>query len=93
VVLLHTHDHVVRFISQKYMEIILGVFVSLLVEGIKKKFGAKGWASRAILLGVALVSATIYWALATTGYWEIILKVLVIAGAFYAFVIRAFEQE
>jgi len=93
VVLLHTHDHVVRFISQNHMEIIIGTLVSLLVEAIKSKFGTSGWTTRAILLGMAILGATAYTFLAKTGYWEVIAKVLVTAGAFYAFVIRAFKTE
>jgi NhaP-type Na+/H+ or K+/H+ antiporter len=75
------------------MEIFIGAVVSLLAEAIKTKFGTSGWQSRGIVVGLALVGATAYYFLAQTGYLEAVIKVLVIAGAFYAFIIRAFKSE
>lgn len=74
------------------MEIIIGSFVSLLVEAIKKRFGVTGWTTRFILLALAVVGAGVYTMLIKVGYWEVIAKVLITAGAFYAFVIRALKE-
>jgi hypothetical protein len=73
------------------MELVIGAIASLFVEGLKRKYGTDGWATRAILMAMVLTGATAYYFLVQTGYWEIVAKVLVTAGAFYAFVIQYFK--
>jgi hypothetical protein len=46
-----------------------------------------------ILLGVSLGAAGLYCALVAVGYWETVANVLIIAGAFYLFVIQRFESK
>jgi hypothetical protein len=46
-----------------------------------------------VLLGVSLATARLYCALVAVGYWETVANVLLIAGAFYTFVIQRFEDK
>lgn len=74
------------------MEIIIGAAVSLLVQWIKQK-ASNQWETLLVLLTVSLGAAgIIYAALVAVGYWGTVANILVVAGAFYAFVIQRFEQ-
>jgi hypothetical protein len=42
---------------------------------------------------LSLAAAGFYAALVSVGYWETVGNVLIIAGAFYAYVIQRFEVE
>jgi hypothetical protein len=75
------------------MELFIGAFVSLLVQYVKTRFGTSGYATLAIVLGASLLAAVIYNGAVYYGYWDVLLKVLVSAGAFYAFVIARFEGK
>ena len=74
------------------MEYILGVVVSLLVQWLKFKFDTRGLTTKVILLLVALASAAVYTQLMKLGLWAPVAQILMTAGAFYAFVITAFEK-
>lgn len=74
------------------MEIIIGAAVSLLVQWIKQKT-TNQIETLLVLLAVSLGAAGLYCALVAVGYWETIAKILVIAGAFYTFVIQRFESK
>ena len=74
------------------MTIIIGAAVSLLVQWIKQKASSQ-IETLVILLGVSLAAAGLYCALVAVGYWETVANVLIIAGAFYAFVIQRFESK
>lgn len=73
------------------MTIIIGAAVSLLVQWIKQKT-TNQLETLLVLLGVSLGAAGLYCALVAVGYWETVANVLIIAGAFYAFVIQRFES-
>lgn len=75
-----------------YMELILGSAVSLLVQWLKKKFGTSEWKTLGVLLVVSLVAAFAYTYLVTAGYWQTVAEILVLAGAFYTFVIARFKK-
>jgi hypothetical protein len=74
------------------MTIIIGAAVSLLVQWIKQKT-TNQLETLLVLLGMSLGAAGIYCALVAVGYWETVANVLIIAGAFYAFVIQRFESK
>ena len=73
------------------MEIIVGAGVSLLVEWLKARFGTSEWKTLGILLVLCLVVAFGYTYLVAVGYWETFASILVLAGAFYTFVIARFK--
>ncbi len=70
---------------------IVSAAVSLLVQWLKVKFGTQEWKTLGVLLVVSLVAAAGYTYLVAAGYWETVAQVLVIAGAFFTFVIARFQ--
>jgi hypothetical protein len=75
------------------MEYILGVFVSLSVEGLKSKYGADGMRTMTILTLASVGAAVIYAVLSANGYWSTLAQILTTAGAFHNFIIRQIERE
>ncbi|HET9878866.1 MAG TPA: hypothetical protein VFQ81_06140 [Candidatus Limnocylindria bacterium] len=73
------------------MTIIISAAVSLLVQWIKQKT-TNQLETLLVLLAISLAAAGLYCALVAVGYWETVANVLLIAGAFYAFVIQRFES-
>lgn len=74
------------------MEIIIGVGVSLIVQGIKNWFGTSQMGTLASVLILSLVGAAIYYYVADTQYWRDLLEIGAIAGAFYTYIIARFEK-
>lgn len=75
------------------MEYILGIIVSLIVEGVKKYVKADSFTTHAVLFLLAIVGAGIFVFLSSTDFWPVILKVLTSAAAFHNLVIRKFEEQ
>lgn len=73
------------------MDIVLGPIVALLIQWAKNKFGTNNAATLACVALLSLVAASVYTYFANIGLWPLFAKVLVMAGAFYTFVIRQFE--
>lgn len=73
------------------MEVIIGALVSLIVEVLKKQFGTSEYKTLGVLLVISLVAAAAYTYLVTAGYWQTVASVLVLAGAFYTFVLARFK--
>lgn len=73
------------------MEIIVGAAVSLLVEWLKSQMNLGEYKTLSILFIVSLVAAAVYTYLVSVGYWATVANVLVLAGAFYTFVIARFK--
>lgn len=73
------------------MEYVLGVFVSIVVQGIKKYFGTDEYVTICVVAVLSLVSAGVYIWLVNAGLWEAFAKILITAGAFYAFIIMRFQ--
>lgn len=71
--------------------IIIGAFVSLLVQWLKSVTNLGEYKTLAVVLLVSLVAAGVYTALVAAGYWETVASVLVLAGAFYTFIIARFH--
>jgi hypothetical protein len=74
------------------MLIIIGSAVSLLVQWLKEQFGTQEYKTLGVLIVVSLVAAFIYTYLVAAGYWQTVAQVLVVAGAFYTFVIARFQS-
>lgn len=74
------------------MEIIVGAAVSLFVEWLKSKMNLGEYKTLAAVLLVSLVAAAVYTYLVTAGYWQTVANVLVLAGAFYTFIIARFKK-
>lgn len=75
------------------MEILIGALISGLVEVIKKYLGSTPWVTRFILAVFSLVAAGIYYTISYFGYWETFYKIILSAGAIYAFVIRPLTEK
>ena len=73
------------------MEIILGGAVSLLVQYLKTKFGTSEYKTLAVLVVVSLIAASLYTYLVVAGYWATFANILVLAGAFYTFILARFK--
>ena len=74
------------------MEIIIGALVSLIVQGLKQKATSQ-WQTLGVLLLLSVAAAGLYTVFVAGGYWETIANILIVAGAFYAFVIQRFESK
>lgn len=74
------------------MELFVGAVVSLVVEWLKSKVNLGEYKTLAVLLAASLVGAGVYTYLVDIGYWPTVANVLVLAGAFYAFVLARFKK-
>lgn len=79
-------------VNNKIMEYILGVIVSIIVQGIKKNRALKGVKTLIVVLLISLVASVMYTALNYAGLWETTAQILITAGAFYAFILSRFEK-
>lgn len=70
---------------------IVGVAVSLLVQWLKTVFGTNEYKTLGVLAVVCLLAAWGYTWLVSAGYWQSVAAILVLAGAFYTFVIQRFK--
>lgn len=75
------------------MEIFLGAAVSLIVQFLKKKFGSKTTETMLFVLIMSICAASFYVLLVDTSIWPTIVQIFVAAGAFYAFVIKRFDEQ
>ena len=74
------------------MEIFIGAAVSLFVQWAKQKT-TNEWETLLILLAISLAAAGLYSTLVYVGYWDTVAHILLVAGAFYAFVLQRFESK
>lgn len=75
------------------MELILGVFVSLVVQWLKTKYKTEEYKTLGILALVCIGAATGHYFLASTGYWESVVAILMTASTFYTLVLARFEAS
>ena len=75
------------------MEIIIGAAVSLLVEWLKSMTTLSGWKTLAVVAAVSIIAALIYTYFVSAGYWQTVVQLLIVAGAFYTFIIQRFEKQ
>lgn len=75
------------------MEYLLGIVVSLIVEGVKKYSGADSFMVHITLFLVSLAGALafVYFS-ANTALWQVFLQVVVAAAAFHNLILRKFES-
>lgn len=73
--------------------IIIGSAVSLLTQWLKTQFKTSEYKTLGVLLVVSLVAAFIYTYLVSAGYWQTVASTLVVAGAFYTFVLQRFTSS
>lgn len=64
--------------------------MSLVVQWIKGRTGGE-YQTLAALAVLSLAAAAAYSALIAMGYWDAVYRILITAGAFYAFIIQRFE--
>lgn len=74
------------------MEIIVGAVVSLLVQAIKKYVGTSEYWTLGAVLVISLAAAAVYTALVSAGLWESFVQIVIVAGAFYAYIISRFKN-
>jgi hypothetical protein len=74
------------------MEIIIGAAVSLIVQLLKQKFTSQ-WQTLAFLLVLSIGAAGLYTVFVAVDYWATTANILIIAGAFYAYIIQRFETK
>lgn len=73
------------------MELLLGAIVSLITSVFKKKFESEEFGTIIIAVVLSLITASVYYVLASVGYLDAVIDILIRAGAFYAFIIRRFK--
>ena len=71
--------------------IIIGVVVSLIVQGIKRYFGTNDVATLASVVAVSALGAIGFFYLKDTVRWNDFVSILATAGSFYTYIIRSFE--
>lgn len=67
------------------------IVVSLIVQWLKKVFGTSRLTTITIVVILSLVGGAMYYFLTDYGLWEQAVKIMVGAGAFYAFIIKSLE--
>lgn len=71
----------------------IGVIVSLLIQWLKTTYETPSWKTMFILVGISFAAALVYTYFSYLGMWELVAKILTSAGAFYAFIIKRFEEK
>lgn len=74
------------------MEYIIATGVALAVQWLKNKMGTNVLGTYVVVLAVSFAAAGVYVYIKDTALWPVFVQVLTIAGAFYAFIIRRFEN-
>lgn len=75
------------------MEYIIGVGVSLAVQWLKSRLGTNVVGTYLVVLVASFCAAAVYVYLVDTAIWPVVVQVLTISGAFYAFVLQRFETK
>jgi len=74
------------------MEYIIGIVVSVIVQIIKRVMKQSVLGTYLALLLISFSAAAIYVFVKDTAIWPLFMQIVTVAGAFYAFVIRRFEN-
>lgn len=67
---------------------IVGAALSVVIQGIKNRFGTESGETKALTIFLALIVGAAYVAIRSTSYFETIILVLSSASAVYAFLMR-----
>ena len=68
--------------------VILGVVVSIIAEIIKRYFSTNKLATLVVVLAMSIIAAVVYYFISQSAIFPTIIQILIIAGAFYAYLIR-----
>ena len=74
------------------MEIIIGAFVSLVVQTTKKYFGTSEYVTLFAALTFSIVASLVYFWLQATDLFESFTRILMAAGGFYVYILKRFEN-
>lgn len=74
------------------MELLLSAGVSLLVQFLKGYLKLGEYATLGCLLIIAFAAAGLYTTFVALGIWETFAGILILAGAFYAFIVQRFTK-
>lgn len=72
--------------------LIIGVAVSMLVQWLKNKYGTDSNKTLIIVLGLSIITGSVYYFIKDTNYYQTILSILAMAGAFYTYILQRFEK-
>lgn len=72
---------------------VVGVFLSLVIELVKKKFETQSWATKMITVVLSVVIAGGYIWIRSTPWFETVLTVLGAASIVYAFFLKSKPEE
>lgn len=72
--------------------LIIGVAVSMLVQWLKTKYGTDSNKTLLVVFGLSIVTGTVYYFIKDTNYYQTILSILAMAGAFYTYILQRFEK-
>lgn len=67
---------------------IVGAALSVVIQGIKNRFGTESGETKALTIFLALIVGAAYVAIRSTSYFETVILVLSSASAVYAFLMR-----
>lgn len=71
------------------MGYLLGVLVSLIVEGIKRWFGTDTFMTYLVLFGTSLIGAVAYvYFSSNTALWQAFMQTVVVAAAFHGLLLK-----
>lgn len=75
------------------MEIAIGILASIIASFTKKYFSNNHWGRMAFVFGVCAIGAGAYVIYADTALFQTFMQILVVAGAWYAFVWKKVEEN
>lgn len=64
---------------------IIGVIAKFIVDWVKAKFGTEGWGTRAVLILLSLIVATIWVLFKDTNFFVVVVQILTVASTVWAF--------
>jgi hypothetical protein len=74
------------------MEYIIGIVVSLLAQWLKNSAKTNTAGTYLIVLALSVIAAGIYVFFKDTSIWPLNVEIATVAGVFYAYVIKRFEN-
>jgi hypothetical protein len=75
------------------MEYVLGVLISLIIQGLKKLGDVGTFETYLVLVAVSVAGAGVYVFLSAQSFWPIIVQIITVAAAFHNLILRRFESN
>jgi uncharacterized membrane protein len=72
--------------------LIIGVAVSMLVQWLKTKYGTDSNKTLMAVMVISVAAGSAYYFIKDTNYYQTILSILAMAGAFYTYILQRFEK-